>query len=117
MRTDLHYALRNLLRTPGFTLVTTAVLALAIGVNTAIFGLLASVLAGNAPGIAAPERLVVFSRTGEGLGYGRFSYPDYCDYRDRAQSFSGLMAYQHTDFSLGGVDEPEQLRGAVVSNN
>jgi len=73
--------------------------------------------AGNAPGIAAPERLVVFSRTGEGLGFGRFSYPDYCDYRDRAQSFSGLMAYRHTDFSLGGVDEPEQLRGAVVSNN
>jgi predicted permease len=117
MRNDLHYALRNLLRTPGFALVTTAVLALGIGVNTAIFGLLASVLAGSAPGIAAPEQLVVFSRTGEGLGYGRFSYPDYCDYRDRAQSFSGLMAYQHTDFSLGGVDEPERLRGAVVSNN
>jgi predicted permease len=117
MRNDLRYALRNLLSTPGFALVTTAVLALGIGVNTAIFGLLASVLAGNAPGIAAPERLVVFSRTGEGLGFGHFSYPDYCDYRDRSQSFSGLMAYQHTDFSLGGVDEPEQLRGAAVSNN
>jgi putative ABC transport system permease protein len=109
--------MRHLIRSPGFVLVTIALLAIGIGANTAIFSLLAAVLTGTPPGIAAPEQLVVFTRTGERLGFAGFSYPDYCDYRDRAHSFAGLMAYHTTKFSIRVGDEPAQMTGAEITPN
>jgi predicted permease len=106
-----------MLASPGFTIVAVAVLALGIGVNTAVFSMLATVLLRGATGIAAPGQLVVFSRDKGGFGFRGFSYPDYCDYGDLNKAFSGLLAYANTDFSLNQGDEPERIKGAVVSNN
>jgi predicted permease len=117
MGTDLRQALRGMLASPGFTIVAVAVLALGIGVNTAVFSMLATVLLRGATGIAAPGQLVVFSRDKGEFGFHGFSYPDYCDYRDLNKAFSGLLAYANTDFSLNQGDEPERIKGAVVSNN
>ena len=117
MGTDLRQALRGMLASPGFTIVAVAMLALGIGVNTAVFSMLATVLLKSATGIAAPGQLVVFSRDKGEFGFHGFSYPDYCDYRDLNKAFSGLLAYANTDFSLNQGDEPERIKGAVVSNN
>ncbi|HYL77562.1 MAG TPA: ABC transporter permease [Bryobacteraceae bacterium] len=82
MLQDLRYALRQLLRNPGFSLVATLSLALGIGANTAIFGLIDQVMLRLLP-VRNPAELTVVG--------GSFSYPRYADIRDRNQVFSSLL--------------------------
>jgi len=82
MINDLRYALRQLLRNPGFSFVAVLSLALGIGANTAIFSLIDHVLLRLLP-VRNPSELAVIS--------GQFSYPRYVDIRDRNQVFSSLF--------------------------
>src|ERR671926_1662394 len=95
---DIRYALRQLRKSPGFTVVAILTLALGIGANTAIFSLLDALLLRQLP-VRAPERLVALgdpSRTGgksEGsLRADLLSLPMYRELRDKNQVFSGLLA-------------------------
>src|SRR6266403_3352900 len=82
MLQDLRYALRQLLRNPGFSLTAVLSLALGIGANTAIFSLIDHVMLRLLP-VRNPSELTVIR--------GQFSYPRYADIRDRNQVFSSLF--------------------------
>src|SRR5580704_782324 len=97
---DLRFAMRQLRKSPVFTLVAVITLALGIGANTAIFTLLDQALIRSLP-VSHPEQLVRLRYTGESPGhtsvYGGddkdfYSYPMYRDLRDKNSVFSGLAA-------------------------
>jgi putative ABC transport system permease protein len=87
---DLRYAVRGLVRNPGFTAAAVLSLALGIGANTAIFSLVRSLMLRMLP-VTRPEQLVYFYRTG-GWGKGFLSYPLYLDLAKRKDVFEGVAA-------------------------
>ncbi|MCI0351055.1 MAG: ABC transporter permease [Acidobacteriales bacterium] len=116
---DLRYGARMLLKKPGFTLIAVITLALGIGANTAIFSLIDALLLRPLPGVEAPERLVMVYTSDFSSGrYSTSSFPDYKDFRDQNQVFSGLAAFannQAMHLSTGG--ESERIRGGLVTGN
>src|SRR6201991_2333152 len=106
---DLRYALRQLRRSPMFTLTAVLTLALGVGANTAIFSLLDQALLRSLP-VRAPEQLVILTNTGKaweghtsdhGAGVEQsFSYPMYRDLRDRGTAFEGLIATAPTGVGI-----------------
>jgi putative ABC transport system permease protein len=90
---DLRFAARTLAKSPGFTVVAVLALGLAMGVNSAVFGALRSLVLRALP-VAHPEGLVAVSmRTlDQGRGGGPVSYPDYQTLRRETGIFSDLMA-------------------------
>ncbi len=114
---DLRYALRGLLRQPGFTLVAILSLALGIGLNTAIFSVVNAVLLKGMP-VANPERLVeVYSSATEEVPYFTSSYLDYRDLRDAADAFEGLAAHAFARGILYRDGRSELISGEVVTDN
>jgi predicted permease len=109
---DLRYGLRQLRRSPGFTVVAVLTLALGIGANTSIFSLINSILLRPLP-VQEPEQLVAVSYDGH-ISFS-FSYPDYRDLRDRNGVFSQLAGFSYAPVTLGGVTE--RLMGAMVTGN
>ena len=118
---DLRYALRTLVRWPGFTAVVVLTLALGIGANAAIFSVVNAVLLRPLP-YAAPDRLVVVLGTptdGDSAKVGASSsYPDFADFRARSRSFSQLAAYSVRRTTVTGKPfEPAIVSGAPVTAN
>src|SRR5215475_6606569 len=89
---DIRYALRQLRKNPGFTLLATPILALGIGGVTAMFSTSYAVLLRPLP-YFKPDRLVLGRGTYQGDINPWLSGPDYVDYRDRSRSFSALEAF------------------------
>lgn len=114
---DVRFGLRMLWKNPGFTLVSAMVLALGIGANTAIFSLINSLLLRPLP-VERPEELVgCYNRNTVQEGFRGFSYPNYCDLRERNTVFSHLLAY---DLTLVGVREGDATRRvftSIISSN
>src|SRR6266851_3451597 len=93
MLADLRYAIRLLLKNPGFTLIATLVLALGIGANTAIFSVIDAVLLRPLP-YADQERIVSIQNLWRKSGLpGQASAPDYHDWHDQSRTFDGMAAY------------------------
>jgi macrolide transport system ATP-binding/permease protein len=113
---DFRYALRMLRKSPGFTAVAVLTLALGIGANAAMFSLINAVLLQPLPGIAHPKQVVSLFRMQKNDPFSVMGYPDYADYRDRTQSFSGLAAHSATWMNLGS-GTPERIMGDVVTGN
>src|SRR5438270_8567139 len=90
---EIRYALRLLVRNPGFTAVATLSLALGIGANSAIFSLADALLLRPLP-ISHPDSVVAVSTdpATQSGSMGGVSYPDYRDFRDKTHSFDGLAA-------------------------
>ena len=115
---DVRYGARMLWKNPGFTGVAVVVLALGIGANTTIFSLINGLLLRPLVGVAAPERLVaVYTSDFSSGSFGSSSYPDYVSFRDGADAFEALAAYESAAASLTGNDEPQRLRGEAVTGN
>jgi len=113
---DVRYAVRKLLRSPGFTFIALTTLALAIGATTAIFSVVDGVLLRPLP-FRNPERIV---RVGESGRDGRpfpLSALDYIDYRDGAKSFDAMAPYTRDNANLtGGGAQPLRLSVARVGD-
>jgi putative ABC transport system permease protein len=113
---DLRYGARMLLKNLGFTLIAVLTLALGIGANTAIFSVVNAVLLSSLP-YAEAERLVQLAeRSREGARF-NVAYPNFEDWRVRAQSFEGMASIRDQSFNLTGVDRPTQLLGRTVNWN
>ena len=102
-------------KNPGFTLVVAATLALGIGANTAIFGLVDALLLRPLPIVEAPGELVLLMR-GEGRGP-TLSYPDFKVLRERNEVLSDLALYTQAPISFGNNVRSEVVLGAMVSGN
>src|SRR5918997_1794197 len=113
---DLRFAVRVLLRNPGFTLVAVVALALGVGANSAIFSVVNSLLLRPLP-FEQPDRLVQVWETSAKLGRNEIpaSFPNFADWRDRNQVFEQTVAYAGWSFNLTGSAEPERIRSAIVS--
>src|SRR5919202_4962302 len=115
---DLRYAVRALLKNPGFAAVTIACLALGIGVNSTIFSVVDTVAIRPLP-FRAPGELVAVHTTQQanGIQFGGVSYPWMQDLRSRTNSFSDFAAATGRSLTLSDGDEPERFNGALVSWN
>jgi len=104
---DLRYALRNFLRSPGFTLIALLTLALGIGANTALFTVVKSVLLEPLP-YPEPERLVLARERNVERGLPSFSFSplNFRDYHDRNEVFESFAAYTGANLALTGEGEP-----------
>lgn len=111
---DVLYGLRLLRRSPGFAAVAILVLALAIGVNTAAFGLVDALLFKQLP-VRDPEQLV---RVAASATDGAVSYADYLDYRS-ARSLSDLAVFtaDKLDYRAPGSDQTDRVAAYLVSDN
>ena len=89
---DLHYAVRRLLATPGFTAVAVLSLALGIGANTAMFSLVNAVLLRELPVEDPQEMVEVYSSNSDGFAYATSSYADYLDLRRESEAFQDVVA-------------------------
>jgi predicted permease len=116
MPSTLRYAVRQLLKSPGFTLVAVIGLALGIGANVALFSVVNSVLLRPLP-YHEPDRLVRLSSTLEENDLTRvgFSYPRYLEVQQRQEVFSHLALSAGNAFTWTGRGDPEQLIGLQAS--
>jgi putative ABC transport system permease protein len=113
---DVRYAIRLLLKRPGFTAIAILALALGIGANTAIFSVVNAILLRPLP-FKEPDRLVWFWEVQPRLDRAPFSPADFLDYQAQNQTFDEVTAFRRLSFNLTGGDQPERITGAVVSAN
>src|SRR5690348_2628370 len=113
---DLKFAIRGMRKSRGFALVCVLTLALGIGANTAIFTVVNGVLLRPVPGIANPGELVTLERLQKNNPDFGFGYPDYLDYREQAQSFTGLAGRCRARLTLNH-GATELVIGELVSGN
>src|SRR5450432_1155028 len=117
---DIRFALRNLRRSPLFTLVAVASLALGIGANTAIFTLMDQLMLRLLP-VAKPEQLVMIWPSGPHMGSNRgervASYPMYQDFERKAQAFSDVFCQFSAPLSIGFGGHTERVDAELVSGN
>jgi predicted permease len=113
---DIRYALRGMRRTPGYSLVVVATLALTIGATTAIFGVVNAVLLRSLP-YPEPERVVmVYEAIPKAVsGPIGFSAPDFAAFEQRARSFEAVAAFGNKEFELSGIDQPDRVTAARAS--
>ena len=115
---DARYALRGMRKSPGFTAVVVLTLALGIGVNTAIFGLVDRLMLRPLP-FPQSDRLAAlyFRNKWYPYAYKSLSYPDYVYYRDHNEMFSGLSAYDDVTVNLRSGADDEAVAAQIVSAN
>jgi hypothetical protein len=93
MLADVRYAVKWLLRSPGFAAVAILSLAVGIGFNTALFSIVDALLFRPLP-IADPAHIVdVYTKSTDGDTYATNSYPDYLDFKAKNAVFTDLLGY------------------------
>jgi putative ABC transport system permease protein len=118
LRQDFRFALRMLRKNPEFTAVGVLTLALGIGANTTIFSVTNALLFRPPAGIERPDQLVLlFRRFAHHRVEMNVSYPNFQDWRDQNQVFSGLAAYKTLWLGLSALGASGRVQGAMVSGN
>src|SRR5690348_15663785 len=115
---DLRFALRQLRKSLGFTLLALLTLALGIGMNTAMFSLIHDLFLHSLP-FSEPDRIVrIYGEAKErDLKQLPFSVPKFWHYRDGQTVFSTVAADWNTGYILTGLGEPVQVLGEHVTAN
>ena len=114
---DLRFALRTACKNAGFSAISVITLGLGIGVNSAVFSVVNTVLLRRPP-YAEPDRLVTLHQRSPKLGDGYLgaSPAEYLDYRDRTRAFSAVAGHEGDVFDLTGGPEPDHIRAQRVTH-
>ena len=116
MLSEIKVALRGLLKSPGFTIIAIATLALAIGANSAVFSLINALLIRPLPYQQPAKLALIWERfAAQGLDRIPVSPPEYLDLEKTFKSGSQLAAFTYQTFNFGGGDVPERISGALVT--
>ncbi len=119
---DVRFAMRQLRKDAGFTVMAVATLALGIGATTAVFSLVDTVLLHPLP-FRAPDKLVALDTLSEPRGgkdaatlSQNTSYPNFFDWREQAKSFESIASWQGSTFTLGSSQgAARRVDGMTVS--
>ena len=115
---DARFALRQLRKSPAFTLTAILMLALAICANSTVFSWIDGTMLNPIPKARNTSELVSVMRGQWSTSPAPpFSYLDYRDIRERNHSFTGMLAYHHDWLTLTGSGMPERIYVANVSAN
>lgn len=115
---DCRLAVRSLLRAPGFTATAIVVLALGIGVNTAIFSVVRAAFYSARP-FPDPEQVVqLYTQDKKNpTDYRLFSYPTYRELRDHGGPFSGILAHNLSMVGVGDGPDSRRTFAGIISAN
>lgn len=115
---DIHYAMRSLLKRPGFSATAVITLALGIAANTAIFSVINSVLL-RPLNFSEPERLLVITELNPQQSPEPFelSYPNFLELQQQNRSFEGFAGITFSSYILDLRGEPSRVSAVGVSAN
>jgi len=119
MLNDLRYALRQLIKSPGFTFVAVLTLALGIGANSAIFSVIDAVLLRSLP-FPNPDRLAMVWATAPqhpGEDKAVHSFPDFRDLRAQNHTFAAMSAYTGASAIWGTGENSEDVPGLAATSD
>src|SRR6185436_16356331 len=113
---DLRYALRDLIKNPGFTLIAVLTLAIGIGANTAMFSVIRGVLLDPLPYPEAGRLYRIFYNSEQ---YPKFPVngTDFMDFRERQRVFESMAVFTQSDRSLSDPTRPERLAVLQVTKD
>ncbi|MEO7216923.1 MAG: ABC transporter permease [Gemmatimonadaceae bacterium] len=110
VRNDVVFALRQLARNRGFTIAAVLTLALGIGANGLVLGLVNAVLLRPLPGVAEPDRLIAVTGTA-------ISYPSFEDFRNGNPALTGVAAYSERSTAVSNGQHTEIAPVAAVTGS
>jgi len=115
---DIRFGLRMLAKSPGVTFVIVITLALGIGANTAIFGIVNGFLLRPLP-VRDPEQIMALAiqQKDAPIGSSGFAYPEFVDFREQAKAFSDVFAIVLSNVQLASKGQSEQCFANYVSKS
>src|SRR5690242_12454584 len=111
---DVRYAFRFLRKSPSFTCIALATLALGIGVNTSLFSIVNSVLLNPLP-YPHPDQLVRIAETSPLSKRGGVTYLNFLDWQRSNSTFAAMAAYRSEEFDLVEATSTERVQTRMVS--
>jgi predicted permease len=117
MLRDLRYAIRMLVKTPGFTSISVLAIALGIGASTTMFSSINALLLRPMPLIQDQDRLIFVSQyfhknADQNAGV---TLPDYIEWKKNVTTLDGIAAIQEATFIISGGDKPARYLGGQIS--
>ncbi len=116
LRQDFLYGLRQLRKSPAFTIAAILTLALGIGANATIFSWMSNIVLHPVPGVDSGALISIRWRAPEG-GHRSMSWLEYKDFRKLNRTLDGLTAISMAPMNLGEGSRPERLWGMLTSAN
>jgi hypothetical protein len=115
---ELRFAVRKIVKTPGYALAFVVTLGLGIGANTAVFSLINGVVLKPLPHRSG-DQLVYLRQSAQlaGVENALFSVPEIVDLRERTTSLSAVAEHSTLTFTLLGLDDPRLVRSGIVTGN
>jgi len=113
---DLRYAIRMLVKSPGFAAVAVVTLALGISASTALFTVVNGVLLNPLPYPHSGQLVAVYATT-SGVDRAPSTYLNFLDWQRQTKTFSSLAMYRGQDYNVTGSGEAERLSGYMISSD
>jgi len=117
MMNDIRFAFRMLVKAPGFSIVAFLAIALGLGVNTSIFGIINTLLMRPLPVGNSQELVQIYTRDPHLDGRAPTSYLNFVDYAKENTVFAGMAAYTFAPMGMTRGNETLNVLGQLVSGN